>query len=184
MQGKFIVITGPSASGKSTLVNALLNEIANSGRLITVTTRTPRFSEIQGSDYFFVSQEEFQKRLEEGEFFEHAEVYGNLYGSSKKVLANFLGKHVFTFAIIDVQGSLTLKEKLPGSFIIFVRPGSIKDVGRRLTNERMEIASEEIQKRLETVEAEMQLATHFDAVVENFEGKCEDTVRQTLSFIK
>ncbi len=180
-KGKFIVIVGPSASGKTKLVTTLLEKIPNSARLITTTTRPPRPGET--NDYFFVSREEFEKGIAADEFFEYADVYGNLYGSSRKVLDDFRAKYDYVFAIIDVQGAQTLKNKIKDVLVVFIHPGSIEDIHRRLLTERKETSKEELQKRMDTVAHELTLASMFDATIQNQEGHFEDAVADAIAVI-
>jgi guanylate kinase len=183
MKGKFIVVTGPSASGKSRLVDALLQKIPDSTRLVTVTTRALRINEKNEIDYYFVSREEFKKKLQGGEFFEYAEVYGNLYGSSKIILESFLNRFRFVFAIINIQGAKTLKEKIPESCVLFLRPGSVEDVARRLRDERMGVPVEEIEKRIITAAQEMSVSSSFDHMINNLEGRFDETVTSALDLL-
>lgn len=180
-KGKFIVIVGPSASGKTKLVTELLKKIPGSARLITTTTRERRPGE--KDDYFFISRPEFEKGIAGDTFFEYADVYGNYYGSSRTVLEEFLAKYKYVFAIIDVQGAKTLKTKIKDAVIIFVNPGSTEEINRRLTSERAETSKDELQKRMETVKAELALAPTFDYVVENREGHFEEAVADALKII-
>ncbi|OGG47419.1 hypothetical protein A3D66_01500 [Candidatus Kaiserbacteria bacterium RIFCSPHIGHO2_02_FULL_50_9] len=183
MQGRFIVVTGPSAAGKSALVAELLRRIPHSARLVTLTTRLPRPGEKDGFDYYFVSRAQFEERLRQNELFEQAEVYGNLYGSSKRVLVDFLKRYPFVFAVIDVKGARILKEKLPESTVIFLRPGSLQDIERRLKEERMGVPEEEMARRLQTAAGEMALAETFDIVVENVDGRFDETVSGVLKLL-
>ncbi len=120
MKGTLVIIIGPSASGKTTLVQELLKRVPESARLVTVTTRSMRPQEKEGVDFFFISRKEFEQRIQEGDFFEHAEVYGNLYGSSKKILDSYLKQYRYVFAIIDVQGAETLRTQVKNTFSIFI----------------------------------------------------------------
>lgn len=180
-KGKFIIIVGPSASGKTELVAALTKRIPNSARLITTTTRAPRPGE--KNDYFFVTREEFEKGIEAGDFFEYAEVYGNLYGPSNKVIESFREKYDWVFAIIDVKGARTLKSKIKDAVAVFLRPASIEDIRKRLLEERKETSKEELEKRLNTAAYEISLAPTFDFIVENRDGKFEETVEKTMRLI-
>ncbi len=180
MKGRFIIIVGPSASGKTELVNALLKRVPRSARLVTVTTRPPRPGERDGEDYFFVSRTEFEKRIAEGEFLEYAEVYGNLYGQSKKILDAFLRKYRYVFAIIDVKGAQTLKAHMPESFTVFIRSGSLEEIRARLRKIRVDISEEELERRLATVAEEMTYADAFDASVTNVSGKFPETIENVM----
>lgn len=182
-KGTFIIIVGPSGSGKTELVRTLLQRVPNSIRMITSTTRQPRPHEKHGRDYFFIERSEFEKSVERGDFIEHAEVYGNLYGLSKHVLDSLLEKNDFAFAIIDVQGARLLKKAVPDSFAIFIRPDSIDDLERRLIAARPETPKEELQKRIDTARHELSIAGEFDAIVENVDGKFGQTIESALSVL-
>ncbi len=181
--GKFIVIVGPSASGKTELVKALIKKIPNSARLITTTTRERRTEE-KPTDYFFVSRAEFEKGIAAGDFFECADVYGNYYGSSKKVLDEFRKKYDYVFAVIDVQGAQTLKTKIPDALVIFLNPGSVQEIEKRLLRVRAGISQEELAKRHTKIAHELSLASTFDTVIENPEGHFAETVRKAMKIIK
>lgn len=184
MKGKLIIIAGPSASGKTRLVGELLRRFPGSSRLLTTTTRPSRAEEKDGADYFFVSREEFERGIASGEFFEYAEVYGNLYGSSKGALKNALERYPYVFAIIDVQGAIAFRAQLTDSKVIFIRPGSLGDIERRLRQERPDMSKGELVRRLATASLEMQLAGTFDVTVDNIEGRFEETVREVVSHIQ
>ncbi len=182
MKGKFVVIIGPSASGKTELVKALLARIPNSTRLKTKTTRGRRPGE--KDEYFFITLEEFMKGINEGDFFEYTEVYGNLYGSSKKELDSCLASFDFVFAIIDVKGARTLREKIPDALMIFVNPGPIENLRKRVLAVRGDIPENELQNRLVTAAYEMSFTNSFDAVVHNNEGCFEQAVMEAMSILE
>ena len=176
-----MIIVGPSAAGKTELVKALLANIPSSTRLITTTTRPRRLDET--NEYDFVSTEEFEKGIERGDFFEYAEVYGNLYGSSKKMLDEQLAKFKYVFAIIDVKGATVLKSKLKEAKIIFLRPGSLEEIQKRIIKTRNDVSKEELQQRLDLAAHELSLASTFDAVVDNKEGHFEETVKKVMGLL-
>ena len=178
MKGTFVIIVGPSTSGKTEMVKALLARMPNATRFISTTTRDMRPEEKNGVDYMFTNREDFERRREAGEFFEYAEVYGNLYGSSKKVLDEELSKHDIVFAVIDIQGAQTIKKIMPESFIIFLNPGPIEVVHERMKRIRSDISEEQMAKRMETAQQELALADMFDAKVENREGHFEEAVAE------
>lgn len=182
MKGNLIIIVGPSASGKTELVKTLVERIPNSIRLTTTTTRNPRPGEV--GEYVFVDKDEFEKGIQDGDFFEHAEVHGNLYGSSKKVLDTHLEKFKHVFAVIDVQGAKTLKTKIPEALTIFIRGGSIEDIHKRILRARRNISNEELEKRIANATHELSLAHTFDAVVDNEDGKFEKTVTRVMDILK
>lgn len=110
MKGKLVIVSGPSGSGKST-VTKIVKDRLNIPLSISATTRKPRVGEIEGKDYFFLSEEEFKKRIEEDKFYEYANVHGNYYGTLKEVVENNLNKGLNVILEIDVQGALIAKEK-------------------------------------------------------------------------
>lgn len=182
MKGKLIIIAGPSASGKTELVKRLIARMPNSARLVTTTTRQPRPDEI--NDYFFMSRAEFQEGIQSGNFFEYAEVYGNLYGVSKKVLSTFTEKYDYVFSIMDVQGTQTLKSKIPKALTLFIQPDSLNDIRRRILKERSDIPNIELEKRLETAAYEISQAPTFDVVIDNKEGKFEEMVQNVVEVLE
>lgn len=183
MKGKLVIIVGPSASGKTDLTHALLERVQNSARLVTTTTRPMRSGEIDGQDYFFVERTVFNQKITEGEFLEHAEVYGNLYGVSKNNLDTFLKKYDYVFAIIDVQGAQTLKSYIPDALTIFIRSGSLEDIQKRLQHVRNDVSQQELKKRLETSAQELAQATTFDAIVENPFGHFDEAVAGVMELL-
>ena len=183
MKGKFIVIVGPSASGKTDLVNALIKKIPHSTRLITTTTRPRRPHEKHAENYFFVTREEFERGITSGDFFEYADVYGNWYGSSKENLDTCRKNFKYVFAIIDVQGAQTLKAKVPDAFVIFLHPGSVDDLQKRVRRVRAGISEDELQKRIDTAMDELTLAPTCDVVVKNIEGHFGETVEQVMEIV-
>ncbi len=180
MKGKLVILVGPSASGKTQLLSELLKRVTDSVRLVTTTTRIPRPEESDGKDYFFVTREEFKKGIEDGNFIEHSEVYGNLYGISKKTVGSFLEDHKYVFAVIDVQGAQKLKKMMPDCLTIFIRPGAIEDIKRRLESVRKDTPKEEMKRRIDTAMHELSLAPLFDVIVDNIDGHFDETVEMTL----
>jgi guanylate kinase len=183
MKGRFIIIIGPSASGKTELVNALLKKVPDSARLITMTTRPPRPGEEDGKDYFFITREEFERRIVRGDFLEHAEVYGNLYGQSKEVLDSYLAKFKYVFAIIDVRGARALKAQIPEALTLFIHAGSLEEIRDRLRQVRAGISDAELAKRLAIAAEELAQANDFDAVVENPTGQFEKAVEAVIRLL-
>src|SRR5271168_1795484 len=114
------IISAPSGSGKSTLTHRLIAEIPNLRFSISYTTRAPRGQECDGKEYFFISTAEFEMRLAKGEFLEHAEVFGNYYGTHASELERAAAEGVDLILDIDVQGARQLKEKSPAAVSIFI----------------------------------------------------------------
>ena len=181
--GQFIVIVGPTASGKTVLIAEMLKRLPNAARLVTTTTRPPRPGEKDGVDYFFISREAFEEGVQNGEFYEHAEVHGNLYGPSRKTVASILRKVDTVLATLDVQGARTLKRMDPSVRALFLRPGSLTELEQRLRRERPHCTDGEIRTRLATAERELEVAGEFDHIIENIDGQFELTVTQALFFV-
>ena len=166
-KSKFIIIAAPSGSGKTTIVNKLLNE-KNLGLFfsISATSRKPRKNEKNGENYFFISKEEFIKRVTNDEFVEWEEVYrGVFYGTLFSELENAKEKNLIFD--IDVIGGLNIKRKFKDqSLTIFIKPPSIIELEKRLKNRKSETDSN-IKIRIDKAKDEMLLADKFDYVVEN-----------------
>ena len=120
MKGKLIIISGPSGSGKST-VTKIVKDKLNIPLSISATTRSPRDGEIDGKDYFFLSEEEFKNKIANDEFYEYANVHGNYYGTLKKTVEDNLEKGLNVILEIDVQGALIAKEKKKDAILVFFR---------------------------------------------------------------
>ena len=163
----FLAVSGTSGSGKTTLVNRLLANYPNVSRLITSTTRNPRKGEIDGQDYHFLNKETFQNGLNQSAFVEHAEVYGNYYGLSKKEIINQSYTCKDLIVCLDVQGIRSLQgciSQLNISYrlvCVFVSPPSIEDLRQRLIMRGTD-DEQTIQKRLQTAERELETLSQFD----------------------
>lgn len=161
--GKLIVISGPSGAGKSTIVKRLFDDPP--GPLVasvSATTRARRPGEVEGADYYFLSQEEFARRRGRGEFLECFEVYegGHWYGTLADEVAPRLAAGKWVVLEIDVQGTLAVLERYPGAVTIFIDPGSLDELERRLRARGTE-AESSIQRRLEGARRELAFAPQY-----------------------
>lgn len=168
-QGKLIVFSAPSGSGKTTIVKYLLTQPQlHLDFSISATSRYMRDGEINGKDYYFISPEDFQKKIAENAFVEHEEVYkDNFYGTLKTELERIWseGKHVIFD--IDVVGGLNIKNQYPDQTLaIFVNPPSVDELEQRLKFRQTE-SDEKIAMRLEKAEREIARAPEFDVILEN-----------------
>jgi guanylate kinase len=164
--GNLFVVSAPSGTGKSSLVNALLEVESRLQVSVSHTTRAPRGQEQHGREYWFTSKEEFQAMIDRGDFFEHAEVHGNHYGTSRHAIEARI-KHGEDIVLeIDWQGALQIKKIFPNAILIFILPPSYEELLQRL-NRRGEDSQEVIDLRMKNARIEVAQAQFFDFVVIN-----------------
>ena len=170
-QSVLLVLTGPSGVGKTTVGKNLLGKNDGLKRVVTCTTRAPREGEVDGKDYQFLSDEEFARRVEAGEFLEFAEVYGCSYGTMKSDVLEIMAAGDDVLVVIDVQGAMTFTEMARQDSelasvmtTIFLTAQSTAALRVRL-NSRNEDSEEVIEKRVLAAEAEMALQGEFDHLV-------------------
>lgn len=159
-------VTAPSGAGKSSLLAALIRQDPSLCLSISHTTRQPRPGEENGHEYHFTTIEDFRKRLEEGEFLEHALVHGNYYGTSKLTVLNMLNAGHDTFLEIDWQGAQQIRNMFPETISIFILPPSIAALEERL-NKRGQDSPEIIKQRIDAAEEEIRHASESDYVIIN-----------------
>ena len=162
-RGKLVIMSGPSGSGKSTVVRQLLEACEKPLRLsVSATTRPPREGEQHGKDYHFLTQEEFLKRRDRGEFLESMEVFGrgHLYGTLRQEVTSGLERGEWVLLEIDVDGALEVLQQCPEAVTIFLDPGSMEELERRLRGRGTE-SEEAIQRRLEVARREMDRADRY-----------------------
>ena len=165
---KLIVVSAPSGGGKTSLIKALFEDFNEVNILlgISFTTRKARSKEKNGQSYYFISKEEFQKKIDEGDFLESAEVFGNYYGTSKEWVSNKLSKGHDVMLELDWQGALQVKKSYPEAITVFVLPPSIKELEVRLRNRRQD-SKETISKRISFAKEEIQKSNKFDVLILN-----------------
>jgi len=162
------IISAPSGSGKSTLTRELLERVPCLRFSVSFTTRAPRGHEQNGHDYFFVSREEFERRIEKGEFLEYAEVFGNYYGTHVSELGRAAEEGVDLVLDIDVQGARQLKGKIAGAISIFILAPSRQILEKRL-RARSQDSDEVIRRRLRDAAEEIRNYSLYDYVLVNRE---------------
>jgi guanylate kinase len=170
MPGKLVIISAPSGAGKTTIVKHLLESGLNLSFSVSATTREIRGHEQDGVDYFYLSVDEFKKRVSNNEFVEWEEVYKDLmYGTLKSELERIWANGQHVLFDVDVQGGITLKNKFGTNAIaIFVMPPSVEELENRLVKRGTE-SPEKIKMRVEKSREEMSLANQFDTVIVNHE---------------
>ena len=181
-KGQFVLIVGPTCVGKTTLIDALRARITNSGVIVSTTTRAIRPNEVDGVDYEFTTNEDFEKRKESGEFYEAVRRPTGYYGSSRLQVRDLLLKHPIVFGALDIEGCRIVKSMDPETLVIFLYPGDMVDLRERLRLRGTD--EEEVRARLAIADEEMLSRDEFDVAVENIDGKFEETVEKALLIMK
>jgi guanylate kinase len=167
IQPYLVVISAPSGAGKTTLCQRLLSDFPDLVLSISCTTRQPRGQEQNGKEYFFLTREEFEKKIQDGRFAEWAQVHGNYYGTSKDVIESSFQQNKSVLLDIDVQGAEQLQKVYPNQcFRIFISPPSLQELEFRL-RARGTDSEETIQKRLINAKKEIDAGQTFDVIVVN-----------------
>jgi guanylate kinase len=164
--GNLFVVSAPSGTGKSSLVKALLELDSRLQVSVSHTTRSPRGQEQNGREYWFVPEAQFQAMVDHGDFFEHAEVHGNFYGTSRSAIESRIEHGDDVVLEIDWQGALQIKKIFPNAVLIFILPPSYEELLLRL-NRRGEDTPEVIDLRMHNARIEVAQARFFDFVVVN-----------------
>jgi guanylate kinase len=164
--GNLFVVAAPSGAGKSSLVKALLELDSHLAVSVSHTTRAPRGQEQHGREYWFIGTDEFRQMAAQGDFFEWAEVHGNLYGTSRRAIEDRLARGDDVVLEIDWQGALQIKQIFAHAILIFILPPSWAELEQRLKR-RGEDGAEVIARRMENARLEVAQARHFDFVIIN-----------------
>jgi guanylate kinase len=182
-KGKLIIITGPSAVGKTTITNALLKQNKDLVRVVTYTTRAKRDREIDGVDYNFISRDDFEKKLQENFFIEWATVYKQYYGNSNFDIQEILKNGKTAIILLDPQGTKTIKEKMPETTAIFIMPESLNQLSERLWR-RPNAEKEKIQTRLNMTKHEIDTYKPIcDFSIINEENQLKNSIKQVNDII-
>lgn len=182
--GLLLIVSGPAGSGKTTVCNRLLEASPELQRVVTATTRSPRGNEKDGIDYHFFDSNDFEEKVSEGAFYEHALVHGNQYGTLKSAVQNKLLSGINLLLNIDVQGAASFRETagedplLRGHMnTVFLLPPDLNELERRLRGRGTD-AEEEVLRRLQVAKEEIQQAEYYDYIVpsadkeQDFERLC------------
>ena len=166
MAGDLFVVVAPSGAGKTSLVNAMLGVESGIRLSVSYTTRAPREGEVDGREYHFVPRESFERMIAAGDFLEHANVYGNYYGTSRTwIEAELAGEHDVLLEI-DWQGAAQVRSLFPGMVGIFILPPSLAELRRRLTA-RGKDSAEVIEKRMASAREEISHVLEFEYIIVN-----------------
>lgn len=175
-EGKIVIISGPSCAGKDTLIDKWMSVQPKAKKAITCTTRKPRDGEIDKVHYFFMSDEEFQQKVNEGNYFlEHMNVHGKWYGTPISEIQRLTENGGYVVVRVDVQGGMEIMPKFPDAITVFVNAESLAEIERRMRAVRKE-TEEEIQLRLANAVKEIDCAKYYQHCIINID--LEDAVRQ------
>ncbi|MBU1275958.1 MAG: guanylate kinase [Proteobacteria bacterium] len=164
--GQIFVLSGPPGAGKSSIAARVRADMPDLAYSVSLTTRPPRPGERDGVDYYFVTRQEFQRRIAAGEMAEHEEIFGNLYGTSQKVVGQVLEQGQDLFLDTDVNGAEQLQKRFPEGVFIFLLPPSRKVLEERLRGRATEEESQ-VRQRLERVRYELTKAKNYTHLVVN-----------------
>ena len=164
-KGRLIVFSAPSGCGKGTMLAEILKD--ESFRVsVSATTRKPREGEVEGVNYYYISNEEFERRVEAGEFLEHAGYCDHYYGTLLSEVDPYLAKGINVILEIEVQGAMNIRKARPDALLVFIAPPSVQELSRRLHKRGTE-TEEVIEKRVAAAYEELTFAPKYDYIIVN-----------------
>ncbi|MFH0941462.1 MAG: guanylate kinase [Chloroflexota bacterium] len=177
-----IVLSGPSGAGKDAVLNRLKNSEYPLTYVTTATTRPKRSNEVNGRDYHFVTQAEFETMVSEREFLEYASVYGNFYGVPRKPVKAALENGQDVIIKVDIQGAATIRKIAPEAVLLFLAPPTTEEITSRLKQRQTE-SNIDLDLRLKTAVQEMAQLHQFDYLVFNYQDKIDRAVADIKAII-
>lgn len=165
-RGVLIVISGPSGAGKGTICKALLEKHSEISLSVSATTRSPREGEVDGVNYHFLTRDDFTTRVEENDFLEYAQVYGNYYGTPKSNVKKILDSGKDVILEIDIQGALKVKEQSEEGVFIFILPPSMEELKQRIIRRGSE-TPESLMTRFKSAYKEINYVSKYNYAVVN-----------------
>lgn len=180
-KGLLIVVSGPSGAGKDTICQKLIKENSNIWMSVSMTTRKPRPLEKDGVDYFFVSSEEFENKINDNTFLEYASYNDNYYGTPKDKVEEKLNEGKDVILVIDINGAINIKKIIPSSLFIFIMPPDMETLKNRLIGRKTE-SKDKVVQRFITAYNEVNNYKKYNYVVVN--DKVEDAVNKVKSIIQ
>ena len=165
-KGKVFIISAPSGTGKGTIINRIFELREGTELSVSATTRKPREGEVDGKHYHFLTMEQFDDMIDNGQFLEYAEYAGNKYGTPLPPIIEKTGKGIHVILEIEVQGFKQVKEKMPEAISVFIIPPSLEELERRLRNRGTD-DEDTILKRLAIARSELLVSEEYDYVIVN-----------------
>ena len=180
-QGKIIAVSSPSGGGKTSIVKRILKDFPEIVFSVSATTRPKRPGEVNGVEYYFISEKEFEKKIADGEFIEWERFYDYYYGTLKSMVIDNISEGRSVLFEIDVKGALSLKKIYPDSILIFIDPPSFDELVHRLKRRKTETEAD-LQKRIDRAKMELSFKSSFDYIFTNDE--LEKVYTKVKSLIK
>lgn len=182
-KGILLVISGPSGSGKGTVIKRLMELGSEFVYSVSATTRTARNCEVNGVNYYFISREDFEGRISSGDMLEYAEYCGNYYGTPKKEVYDSLANGKNVILEIEVEGAAQIKKMCPDAVMLMIVPPDYKTLEARLRGRGDNVPEEVIIKRLETARSELTRLDMYDYIVINGDNMIDDVAKEIISVV-
>lgn len=180
-KGILLVISGPSGSGKGTVIKRLLEKRGDFRYSVSATTRIPREGELDGVNYYFISREDFENRIGSDMMLEHAEYCGNYYGTPKKEVYECLEGGSNVILEIEVKGAMQVKRKCPDAVLVMIAPPDYRTLETRLRGRGDKVPEEVIRRRLDTAKYELSQLGEYDYVVVNGSGQIDRAADEIIA---
>jgi len=180
-KGELIAVSAPSGAGKTTIVKKILSYYPEIVFSVSATTRPKRENETDGVEYFFLSEVDFQKKIDNGKFVEWEMFYDYYYGTFKSFIEDHINEGKSVLLEIDVKGALSIKKIYPDSHLVYIKPPSYEELVKRLRDRQTE-TEEDFQKRIKRAKMELSLEDKFDYIIDN--ENLDKAIKETSELIK